>query len=224
MPLSSVVNFHSFTLSSRVASRTIIGQLVTRAPAYMCKHAPGARRSSENRPGDAGALSHRNHHGPLQPLDSVAANRGCGQAGRRAANRHGRHFADRRVSRGDLKVTSKADVVPGVGSSETRSAYKIRFSPTWERTGLVARTVFKIAEVVERRLVGSIPTRSRQVKTLPPPSDFRLSLRGFAARRAFHYTVCYTEARLRGVGLRGQAGPLRSTVLSRLVCVKKFIN
>ncbi len=31
----------------------------------------------------------------------------------------------------------------------------------WERTGLVARTVFKIAEAVARRLVGSIPTRSR---------------------------------------------------------------
>jgi len=43
---------------------------------------------------------------------------------------------------------------------------------SWERTNLVVRTVFKIAEAVVRRLVGSIPTRSRQVKTLPP----RLSL------------------------------------------------
>ena len=34
-----------------------------------------------------------------------------------------------------------------------------RFS--WERTSLVARTVFKTAEAVARRLVGSIPTRSR---------------------------------------------------------------
>jgi hypothetical protein len=36
----------------------------------------------------------------------------------------------------------------------------------WERTGLVARTVFKIAEVVARRLVGSIPTRSRHLRIL----------------------------------------------------------
>ena len=35
----------------------------------------------------------------------------------------------------------------------------------WERTDLVVRTVFKIAEVVARRLVGSIPTRSRQVSS-----------------------------------------------------------
>jgi hypothetical protein len=35
-------------------------------------------------------------------------------------------------------------------------------SLSWERTDLVVRTVFKIAEVVARRLVGSIPTRSRQ--------------------------------------------------------------
>ena len=33
----------------------------------------------------------------------------------------------------------------------------------WERTGLVARPVFKTGEAVARRLVGSIPTRSRQV-------------------------------------------------------------
>ena len=33
----------------------------------------------------------------------------------------------------------------------------------WERTDLVVRTVFKIAEVVARRLVGSIPTRSRHL-------------------------------------------------------------
>src|SRR6516162_6898863 len=38
----------------------------------------------------------------------------------------------------------------------------IGFVQSWERTGLVARTVFKIAEAVARRLVGSIPTRSRQ--------------------------------------------------------------
>lgn len=37
------------------------------------------------------------------------------------------------------------------------------FSQSWERTGLVARTVFKIAEAVVRRLVGSIPTRSRHI-------------------------------------------------------------
>ena len=36
--------------------------------------------------------------------------------------------------------------------------------PSWERTDLVVRTVFKIAEVVARRLVGSIPTRSRQIE------------------------------------------------------------
>jgi hypothetical protein len=43
----------------------------------------------------------------------------------------------------------------------------------------VARTVFKIAEVVARRLVGSIPTRSRQVKTLPALSDLRfIPMRG----------------------------------------------
>ena len=48
--------------------------------------------------------------------------------------------------------------MPGV-----RKRNKNRSFPTiWERTGLVARTVFKIAEVVARRLVGSIPTRSRQ--------------------------------------------------------------
>jgi hypothetical protein len=59
----------------------------------------------------------------------------------------------------------------------------------WERTGLVARTVFKIAEVVARRLVGSIPTRSRHLL------DSALFLRGFAGRRCFHYTVYYKEAR-----------------------------
>jgi hypothetical protein len=32
----------------------------------------------------------------------------------------------------------------------------------WERTGLVARTVFKTVEAFARGLVGSIPTRSRQ--------------------------------------------------------------
>ncbi len=32
----------------------------------------------------------------------------------------------------------------------------------WECTDLVVRTVFKIAEAAVRRLVGSIPTRSRQ--------------------------------------------------------------
>ena len=42
----------------------------------------------------------------------------------------------------------------------------MRVPITWERTNLVVRTVFKIAEAVARRLVGSIPTRSRQVKTL----------------------------------------------------------
>ena len=58
------------------------------------------------------------------------------------------------------------------------------YTAMWERTGLVARTVFKIAEVAARRLVGSIPTRSRQVNTLAPPSDFRLILPGFARRRS----------------------------------------
>jgi hypothetical protein len=33
----------------------------------------------------------------------------------------------------------------------------------WESTGLVARSVFKTAEVFARGLVGSIPTLSRQV-------------------------------------------------------------
>ena len=37
---------------------------------------------------------------------------------------------------------------------------------TWESTGLVARTVFKTAEVGSRRLVGSIPTPSRHVPSL----------------------------------------------------------
>jgi|GEM_PF-5337718 hypothetical protein len=39
------------------------------------------------------------------------------------------------------------------------------FAPLWECTGLVARTVFKIAEAAVMRLVGSIPTRSRQLKS-----------------------------------------------------------
>jgi hypothetical protein len=34
----------------------------------------------------------------------------------------------------------------------------------------VARTVFKTAEAVARRLVGSIPTRSRHVSMCPSPS------------------------------------------------------
>ena len=49
----------------------------------------------------------------------------------------------------------------------------------------MARTVFKIAEVVARRLVGSIPTRSRQVKTLTPLTFFRL-----------YFTEVYGEPRL----------------------------
>lgn len=36
------------------------------------------------------------------------------------------------------------------------------------------------------------PTRSRQVKTLPPLARFRVILRGSAGRRCFHYTVYYT--------------------------------
>jgi hypothetical protein len=68
----------------------------------------------------------------------------------------------------------------------------LTFPHSRERTGLVARTVFKIAEVVARRLVGSIPTRSRQVKTLPPCNGFRLILRRFATYAAFYYTVRYT--------------------------------
>ena len=42
------------------------------------------------------------------------------------------------------------------------------FTSSWERTNLVVRTVFKIAEVVARRLVGSIPTRFRQEPLIFP--------------------------------------------------------
>jgi len=38
-----------------------------------------------------------------------------------------------------------------------------RTAAAWESTGLVARAVFKTAEAVARRLVGSIPTLSRQL-------------------------------------------------------------
>ena len=51
----------------------------------------------------------------------------------------------------------------------------------------MARTVFKIAEVVARRLVGSIPTRSRH---LFDPALFYAGLRGDGV---FHYTAYNTE-------------------------------
>ena len=55
-------------------------------------------------------------------------------------------------------------------------------STSRERTGLVARTVFKIAEVVARRLVGSIPTRSRQnhLSTRHNSAQAELVTAGFA--------------------------------------------
>jgi hypothetical protein len=62
----------------------------------------------------------------------------------------------------------------------------------------VARTVFKIAEAVARRLVGSIPTRSRQVKTLPPLSDFALFYAGL--RRALPFTTPFATQNWSGLG------------------------
>lgn len=59
------------------------------------------------------------------------------------------------------------------------------FQTSWERTNLVVRAVFKTAEAVARRLVGSIPTRSRQVKTLPPLTDFCLILHGVCGGLCF---------------------------------------
>jgi len=40
------------------------------------------------------------------------------------------------------------------------------FQTQWESTSLVARTVFKTAEAVARRLVGSIPTLSRRTRAV----------------------------------------------------------
>jgi hypothetical protein len=58
----------------------------------------------------------------------------------------------------DLEVDGGVAVQNGI----TDRLPKQDISTSRERTGLVARTVFKIDEVVARRLVGSIPTRSRQ--------------------------------------------------------------
>ena len=52
---------------------------------------------------------------------------------------------------------------PGRASEVSKKSLQNKnVAQSWERTDLVVRTVFKIAEVVARRLVGSIPTRSRQ--------------------------------------------------------------
>jgi hypothetical protein len=56
-------------------------------------------------------------------------------------------------------ITEKALIRKESGKA---TRYKV-FPRLRERTGLVARTVFKTAEAVARRLVGSIPTRSRHV-------------------------------------------------------------
>ena len=53
---------------------------------------------------------------------------------------------------------------------------------------MAIRTVFKIAEVVARRLVGSIPTRSRH---LFDPALFYAGLRGDGV---FRTAVYYTES------------------------------
>lgn len=45
----------------------------------------------------------------------------------------------------------------------TRWPMRLMSSAAWESTGLVARTVFKTAEAGATRLVGSIPTLSRQI-------------------------------------------------------------
>ena len=93
-----------------------------------------------------------------------------------------------------------------------KNAGKARaFVKTWERTGLVARTVFKIAEVVARRLVGSIPTRSRQ-QNAPATYVSAYILRGFAAHRAFRYTVYYTDR------LRLSAADASIQMVERLRC------
>jgi hypothetical protein len=52
----------------------------------------------------------------------------------------------------------------------------------WERTGLVARPVFKTGEAVARRLVGSIPTRSRQPPAMSSYSSGRTGRRFDPAR------------------------------------------
>jgi len=44
----------------------------------------------------------------------------------------------------------------------------VRARDAWERTGLVARAVFKTVEAFARGLVGSIPTRSRHDRSLVP--------------------------------------------------------
>src|SRR5665213_2825286 len=68
----------------------------------------------------------------------------------------------------------------------------VREKRTWSRVGaygLVARPVFKTGEAVARRLVGSIPTRSRQARQYAQVTRMRMSIctplasRGVSCRR-----------------------------------------
>jgi hypothetical protein len=60
-----------------------------------------------------------------------------------------------------MPLQTQVDSSAGSYPHAEKLEYQV-FPHPWERTDLVVRTVFKIAEVVARRLVGSIPTRSRQ--------------------------------------------------------------
>ena len=76
----------------------------------------------------------------------------------------------------------------------------------------VPARIFEAQRVVAGTL-GEPPTRSRQVKTLPPHSDFRLILREFAGQRYFRYTVYYAES----LGLGAVDGPIE-LVVEQLRC------
>ena len=61
-----------------------------------------------------------------------------------------------------MPLQTQVDSSAGSYPHAEKLEYQV-FPHPWERTDLVVRTVFKIAEVVARRLVGSIPTRSRHL-------------------------------------------------------------